>query len=256
MRGISIALRAVRDLAFVSVLLLLVGCEAASQRGAVIPAAGGPVASFDAAALTADRVVPTGQSCSPTGKHFEHRSYACAACHQCAGAVCFDAAVAGPTAAFDATTKNCSNVACHGAVAGTFTYQVWDWGIEDFVQVTVPYGDAGGSAVNWYAPPGQGCNGCHGYPPKYNGVAYPWHTGTHGQNIPNGNNCKLCHPDAAGAYVYGGPPSFVSTSGGLITSCPPGTYCSAPGAITNPSLHRNGRLDVTPAWTSSCFGCH
>jgi hypothetical protein len=249
-------LRRVRGSALISALLLLVGCEAGPQYSVDPSTNDRGIASSDAAALTADRVVPTGQSCSPTGNHFEHRSYACAACHQCAGTVSFDAAVAGPNAAFDATSKNCSNIACHGVVSGTFTYSVWDWGIEDLVQVSVPYGGTSAGSVNWYAPPGQGCTTCHGYPPKYNGVAYAWHGGTHGLNIPNGNNCKLCHPDATGAYVYGGSPSYVGTSGGLIASCPPGTYCSAPGTITNPALHRNGVLDVSPVWTGKCFGCH
>lgn len=211
----------------------------------------------DPAALTADRVFPTGQSCSPTGKHLEHGSVACATCHQCAGGLCFDAGVAGATAAFDPITKNCSSIACHTVAAGTFTYSVWDWGADAPVDVTVPYGGTSGSTPpNWYAASGAGCGGCHGYPPTYNGVAYPWHSGTHAYGISNGNACQLCHPDAAGAYVFGGPPSYAPTSAGLVASCAPATYCSGPGSITRPALHRNGVVDVQPAWTSACIGCH
>jgi hypothetical protein len=175
-----------------------------------------------------------------------------------AGTLCFNPAVAGATAAFDATTKNCSNVACHTVPAGTFTYQMWDWGCECMVDNTVPYGGSGSGAgtPNWYAAPGLGCNACHGYPPTYNGGAYAWHSGLHGLGISNGNTCQMCHPDATGAYVYGGPPSYVTTSGGLIASCAPGTFCSAPGAITNGSLHGNGVVDVSPSFRSACFGCH
>ena len=201
-------------------------------------------------------VVPTGQACTPTGKHFEHRSFSCAACHLAAGALCFDPAAAGSTASFDAVTKSCSSIACHGTAAGTFTYSSWDWGLDQAVDVTVPYGGSGGVQANWYADSVGGCTACHGYPPTYNGQPYVWHSGAHGNGIPNGNACQLCHPDATGAYVFGGPPSFVGTSGGMIASCAPGTYCSAPGTITDSSLHRNGVLNVSPRWGSACLGCH
>lgn len=206
------------------------------------------------AALTQDHVVPTDQACVPTGKHSQHGTFACTVCHQCAGTLSFDAAVAGPSAAFDATTKNCSNVGCHSVPSGFYTY----WGIGAEEPVSVPYGGGSGSGVaNWYAAPGPGgCSACHGYPPTYNGMRYTWHSGLHASTTTAGGNaCQLCHPDATGAYVWGGPPSYAGTSGGLIVSCPPGTYCAAPGTITS-SLHGNGRLDVSPAWKSSCFGCH
>jgi hypothetical protein len=236
-----------RVLASGALLLASIGCT---------QGANGEMAMVAPAGLTADHVVATGQACTPTGKHLEHGRYACATCHQCFGTVSFDPAVAGSTAAFDATTKSCSSVKCHAVAAGTFTYTQWDWGCECVVEVTVPYGDAGAGTPNWYAASGQGCNACHGFPPKYNGTAYTWHSGQHGYGIPNGNTCQLCHPDATGAYVYGGPLSYVGTSGGAITSCAPGTYCASSGAITNASLHGNGVLDVTPGWTGACFGCH
>ncbi len=232
-----------RHVAAVAAIVAALGC----QQGGVEVAGGG---------LTSDHVVPTGQACTPTGKHFEHRSFACAACHQAAGALCFDPAAAGSTAAFDPVAKTCSSIACHGTAAGTFTYSTWDWSTDSPSSNTVPYGGSGGQQADWYAASGSGCSACHGYPPTYNGVPYPWHSGMHGGGIPNGNACQLCHPDATGAYVYGGPPSYAGTSAGLIASCPAGTYCSAPGAITNPALHRDGVLNVSPQWGAACYGCH
>ncbi len=230
-----------------SALLLVFGC---GEEGGI---AGG----VDSAALTQDHVIPTGQTCTPTGKHSAHAGYGCATCHMCAGTISFDPAVTGSTAAFSATTKTCSNVACHSVPAGTFTYSQWDWGCDCPVEVSVPYGGAGGSSPpNWYAAAGAGCNGCHGYPPVYNGAAYAWHSGHHGLGSTSGNACQLCHPDAMGAYVYGGPPSYTGTSGGLISSCPSGTYCAAPGTITNAPLHGNGTVNVSPQWASVCIGCH
>lgn len=235
--------------AVASLTLLVVACG--EEEGA-----GGPVSS-SSAALTQQQVVPTGQACAPTGKHLEHRAYGCATCHQCEGTVSFDGSVAGANAAFDATAKTCSNVACHATPTGTYTYSKWDWGLEDMVQVSIPYGGGTPPTADWYAAPGEGCGVCHGYPPKYNGAAYTWHSGVHGGSTTQmANTCQLCHPNATGAYVYGGPPSRLATTGGLITSCAPGTYCSAPGVITNPSLHGNGTIDVAPGWTSACGNCH
>lgn len=237
---------------FGGAVLLLGGCEQQALQDADEAAAGA------AAALTQDSVIPTGQACVPTGKHSQHGTFQCTTCHQCAGTLSFDPAIAGPNAAFDATTKNCSNVGCHAVPSGTFTYGTWDWGSDSMVYTTVAYGGQSGSGTaNWYAAPGSsGCSACHGYPPLYNGVRYAWHSGTHGLGIGSGNACQLCHPDATGAYVYGGPPSYAGTSGGLIASCPAGTFCAAPGTITNGSRHGNGILDVTPAWAQACMNCH
>lgn len=219
--------------------------------------AGGELGASQAAATAAD-----GNACTPTGAHPAHGEFACATCHVCPGTVSFDpagaAVVNGASPVFDDVAKTCSNVGCHAVPAGTFSYQKWDWGIEDLVTYTVPYGGtAGGGTADWYAAPGtSGCTVCHGYAPTYNGRRYAWHTGQHGINVANTNTCQACHPDARGAFVYGGPPSYVGTSGGMITSCPPGTYCTAPGVITNASLHRNGIVEVTPQWTSRCMNCH
>lgn len=219
------------------------------------PRAGvGDVASTSAA-VTQERVIPTGEACTPTGKHVEHGSFACATCHQCPGTVSFDPALAGANAAFDATTKSCSSVACHGFPAGTYTYYTWDWSIEDVVAVTIPYGgEAGSGAASWYSESGATCDGCHGYPTTYQGTVRAWHSGVHGSSFTQkGNACQLCHPHVSGAYVYA---SHVATSGGLISSCAPGTFCSAPGTILDPTLHRNGTVDVSPAFRSDCFNCH
>lgn len=234
-----------------SAILVSSGC---GQPGT---APGDATADRAAGALTQDAVVPTGQACTPTGKHGEHARFACATCHQCAGTLSFNPSVAGQNAAFDATTKTCSSVACHSVPAGTYTYYTYDYETEQTVANSVPYGGSeGSSGANWYAPSGMSCNACHGYPPKYNGTAYAWHTGMHGYGTNSGNACTLCHPDASGAYVYGGPPSYVGTSAGLISSCPQYTFCAAPGAITNTSLHGNGTVEVTARFTSGCIGCH
>ncbi len=235
----------------VSAILALHGCG----QGEIAP--GDAPAARAAGALTQDAVVPPGQACTPTGKHAEHGSFACTTCHQCAGTLSFNASIAGASAAFDATTKTCTSVACHSVPAGTFTYYTYNPDLMQTVPVTVAYGGSGGSAgANWYAPPGSSCTACHGYPPSYNGTVYAWHTGMHGFGIVNGNACSLCHPDASGAYVYGGPPSYVGTSGGLISSCAQYTYCAAPGTITNASLHGNGTVDVSARFASACYGCH
>lgn len=231
----------------VAAALLLAACEQGLQGG-------GSGSLADRAAMTGDHVVATGQACGPTGKHDKHAGFACTVCHQCAGTLSFDATVAGPNAAFDATTKNCSNVQCHSVPAGTFSY----WGIDgdgSSILLTVPYGGSAGSgAANWYSTSASSCDACHGYPPKYNGVAYAWHSGYHASpTTSRANTCQVCHPDASGAYVYS---TYINTSGGLITSCPSGTFCSAPGTITNTSLHGNGTVDVAPQFSSRCTYCH
>jgi hypothetical protein len=232
--------------AVVAAAVLAFGCEQGQVGGGAVTAQQG--------AMTVDHVVTTGQVCAPTGKHANHQAFACTVCHQCAGTVSFDATIAGPTATFDATSKNCSSVKCHSVPAGSFTYSSWDWGLDQPVDVTVQYGGAASSSgANWYATGSSSCNACHGYPPTYNGTAYPWHSGAHGVTTPNGNTCQLCHPDVTGAYAYA---AYLSSSGGMISSCPPNTFCAAAGTITVPSMHGNGTVDVTPQWGSRCTGCH
>jgi len=191
-------------------------------------------------ALTQDHVIPTGEVCAPTGAHGKHATFSCATCHVCGGVLQFDpngpAVGAGqPPPSFNATTKTCSNVACHSVPSGTFTYTVWDWGSESLVEVNVPYGGSGGSGTpSWYVTGGAGCIGCHGNPPQN----YTWH-GYHG----GGNDCQLCHLDAIGVN-------------GVATGLNTATNCGPAGNQSCAAFHANGALDVTPKWKSSCFGCH
>jgi predicted CxxxxCH...CXXCH cytochrome family protein len=121
-----------------------------------------------------------------------------------------------------ANGATCSSTYCHGGYSGTYTYTGWDWGLDEPTSVTVSY--AGKSATPAWTDGSMTCGSCHDNPPR-TGV---WHSGSHG----GGNQCQLCHPDAIG------------TTAGVGT------------AITNPALHVNGTVNVTPQWSSRCFGCH
>ena len=180
------------------------------------------------AALASDGV------CSPTGAHPKHAFTACKTCHACEGVVEFDpagAAVAAglPGPIFDATTKSCANVACHGEPAGTYTYSTWDWGLDEAVPVTVSYGGKLRPTPSWSSTGAAGCTACHDNPPR-NGV---WHSGAHANQGATGaaNQCQFCHPDATGSSAMG-------------------------TGITSAVLHGNGRVDVQARFVSSCFGCH
>ena len=176
---------------------------------------------------------------SPTGAHTKHGAHACTACHLIPGSPCLDPAGAAaapgrPAPAFDATAKTCSNVACHGAYSGTFTYYRWDWGIEDYEAVVVAYAGSGGAANSWYST-GSTCTSCHGNPPTPIGN---WHSPTHGfASMTAARKCETCHPDAISAVVGG------MTIGVSINA----TYAA---------LHANGVADVQAKFTSKCFGCH
>jgi hypothetical protein len=175
----------------------------------------------------------------PTGAHPKHHAFDCTVCHQIPGEPCFNpagpAASPGKTPAFNATTKTCSNVACHGAYSGTFTYTRWDYGIDDIETVVVPYASSGGAAASWYTTgSASSCTSCHGNPPAPIGN---WHASTHAPTMPNGRNCEICHPDAVSALVGG------KTVGVSINA----TYAN---------LHANGTADVQAKFTSKCFGCH
>jgi len=128
------------------------------------------------------------------------------------------AASGGAAPAWDSATGKCSSTYCHGNYSGVYTYEVYDWGSDTYATVYVSYTGAK-AAPRWSDGP-TSCASCHGNPPA-NGV---WHSGSHG----GGSNCNLCHPDADAA----------------------GT------AITNPSLHVNGTVEVTAQFTSTCFHCH
>src|SRR6266702_48817 len=120
----------------------------------------------------------------------------------------------------------CASTYCHGGYTGTYTYSVWDWGLDEPSFTTVSY--AGKNATPKWTDGPMACNSCHYNPPR-NGT---WHSGVHGYNATY-NACELCHPDAIGTATAGGT------------------------AITNLALHVNGTVDVTPQWQASrCFGCH
>jgi hypothetical protein len=111
----------------------------------------------------------------------------------------------------------CASTYCHGNYSGTYTYWVYDE--EKFAAY------AGKAATaSWIGGP-MGCDSCHDNPPRTTGV---WHSGYHS----GGNDCQLCHPDAAGVN-------------GVGTS------------ITVRASHVNGIVDIAPKWRSSCLrACH
>ena len=127
---------------------------------------------------------------------------------------------------WDIGLGTCSNVACHGVKAGTFSYFFPDGSGEPTFN-TVDYGGTYATTPSFHTT-GDSCVACHGNPPR-NGA---WHSGQHaGGPTAAMNQCQSCHPDATG------------TSGR-------GT------AITNLSLHINGVVNVQARFRSSCFGCH
>jgi nitrate reductase cytochrome c-type subunit len=133
----------------------------------------------------------------------------------------------GTLPTFDATSKTCSNVSCHGVKAGTFSYYFPDGEGEPQLN-TVPYGGSSRQTPSWTAT-GTLCTACHANPP----ANYTWHSGFHGGQGPAGavNQCQFCHTDATGANGQG-------------------------TAITNTALHANGVANVQATFKTSCFGCH
>jgi len=131
------------------------------------------------------------------------------------------------------TAASCSNIACHNVPAGVYTYDIWDWGIEDLVPVSCNYGGMSSATALWQDNTVTNCNSCHGNPPSN----YHWHSGYHGGSLPGANNCETCHPDAK---------SNVAPDGRKILS----------NYITAPSQHGNGTLNVMANYRSQCFGCH
>jgi hypothetical protein len=198
--------------------------------------------------LTQDEVCLDGDpACTPTGAHGGpgtsppgHYAFSCSVCHKVGGRLVFDrngpAYAAGkPAPTFDATAKTCSNVACHGVPAGTFSYYFIGGDGEPVLNTVNVYGNSSGVTPSWYATGGAACGACHGNPPR-NGTdgSNVWHSGFHGGQGPTGanNQCQLCHPDAN------------SPGNGIGTT------------ITNPLLHGNGVFNVQATFRSSCFGCH
>lgn len=186
--------------------------------------------------MTIDEVFSTCTASDATGAHAKHDAFTytnnCKICHKIGGILCFDPA--GPAVApgkplpsFDATSKICSNISCHGMYSGTYGYYSRGGDGEAVYELAL-YSGAGGTTPNWNAT-GVSCTACHGNPPTIpdSTMKYIWHSGYHG----GGNECQLCHPDVTG-------------TGGVGT------------AITNPTLHANGTVDVQAAFKRGCFNCH
>ena len=246
-------------------LLLLSACGVDATAPAEEASSATPATIAGPQALMADHAdcFDGDPGCLPTGAHQKHDRYSCSVCHKVAGRLVFDSTSTAynpslPRPTFNAVDKTCSNVGCHSIPAGTFSYWM-QGGDGEPVQNTVAYGGpSGGVSPSWYATGSATCSACHSIPARLaDGTIPAWHSGRHAFPFtPNGNACQLCHPGVTGAYVSGGYPSFVNTSGGLVTSCAPYTYCTGVLTSTVPSLHGNGVIDVSPAFKSACFGCH
>lgn len=198
--------------------------------------ANGNGGGMQAESLSIDQVFPPGNCGTGTGAHAKHAAFDCQVCHYVGGVLCFDingpaVAPGSPLPGFDVTAKTCSNIACHGIPAGTFSYY-FPGGDGEPVLNTVTYGGAMVPTPSWYAT-GLGCGACHGNPPR-NGSngSNVWHSGFHaGGPTTAPNQCQFCHPNATGTNGIG-------------------------TAITNTALHANGAVNVQARFTSSCFGCH
>jgi hypothetical protein len=114
----------------------------------------------------------------------------------------------------------CATTYCHGGYSGTYNYSTWDYALDQPVPATAQYAGGNGKPV-WNNGP-MACDSCHGNPPSQNRA---WH-GSHN----GGNDCSLCHPNAAGT--------------------PGNSY------ITDPSTHVDGKIDLAPRYESRCFRCH
>jgi predicted CxxxxCH...CXXCH cytochrome family protein len=196
--------------------------------------------------MTQDEVCLDGDpACTPTGAHGGpgtsppgHFAFSCSVCHKVGGRLAFDRngpayAAGNPAPTFDATAKTCSNVACHGVPAGTYSYYFPGGDGEPVLNTVNIIGNLAGTTPSWYSAGAAACGACHGNPPHNGAVVYTWHSGYHGGQGPTGanNQCQLCHPDATG-------------TNGIGTT------------ITNPSMHGNGTFDVQARFRSQCFGCH
>jgi len=131
----------------------------------------------------------------------------------------------GAAPSYDAATGKCASTYCHGSYSGTFVYTVWDWGCDCAVEMQASY--TGLRAAPAWSDGPMTCGSCHGNPPAQSGY---WHSGSHG-TLATHNDCRLCHPDAA-------------------------SVAGAGNTITDPVRHADGVVDVAPAWSSACFGCH
>jgi hypothetical protein len=232
--------------------------------------AGGTADQLPAAALDRPAAALTGPQCTTApdkvGAHPKHAGYACSVCHQVGGALCFDPAgpavkAGAPAPTFDFTLKTCSNVACHGVPAGTYSYyfpgnETDPDGYPIPELKTVNYGGTmAASTPSWYAT-GAGCTACHGNPPA-NGSdgSNAWHSGNHagsqnfsmgGGLVLNANQCELCHNRLQG--------STYSPIAQSAVGPPDGKYHGT--AILIPALHGDGAVSVVARFRPACFGCH
>jgi predicted CxxxxCH...CXXCH cytochrome family protein len=123
-------------------------------------------------------------------------------------------------------SATCSSTYCHGNYSGTFSFT--------YAYEPDSFNYTGSSAAPaWNGGP-MTCGSCHAMPPNDK----QWHNGNHGAG--GGNDCQLCHPDAIGTAT------LVPGSGVIVTGL----------AITDPTRHVNGRIDLAPKWDDSCNVCH
>jgi len=214
-------------------------------------------------------------NCTPTGNHGliapgyngagGHAGFDCKVCHYVGGRLAFE--VNGPAYGpslpapyFDATAKTCSNIACHGVPAGTFSYYFPGnetdpdgYPIPELKTVTV-YGNPGGTTPSWYTTGSGGCSGCHSNPPA-NGTSGSnvWHSGSHANNQNVGptppNACALCHNAPANVN------SPIAQSEPIDLTKPYGAYRGV-SPILILTLHGNSVYNVNARFRSQCFGCH
>jgi predicted CxxxxCH...CXXCH cytochrome family protein len=141
------------------------------------------------------------------------------------------ATLGGAAPSYDASA-GCSATYCHGNYSGVYTYSNWPEGQEEPTIYNVPY--VGARATPRWTDGAATCGSCHGNPPPgyWHAASTPTRPdGGHGVSTQY-QRCELCHPDAAGDNATGG------------------------ATITNPALHVNGTVEVSPRWSSACNGCH
>ncbi len=202
-----------------------------------------PIGFFGIVLLTLVGVKGQGTAwAAANGAHAKHSAYPCQSCHVWhlgpsnwfeKGGLAYikpsDSNPSPPLPTFDAVTQTCLNVACHSVPEGTYSYIALD-DVEYFAN----YGRPSRPTPSWYAEGIAACTACHDNPPR-NGSdgSNAWHSGWHA-NVGAAdyrNQCQLCHPDATGTNGKG-------------------------ETITNPSLHRNGKVEVQKTWTAGCRPCH
>jgi predicted CxxxxCH...CXXCH cytochrome family protein len=184
--------------------------------------------------------------------HTLHRTLAatqCADCHSSHGGMMGTALISfGPRAilpgqpapSFSPTAKTCSNVACHMVPAGTYTFW-FPGGDGEPMEFIVSYGGVPVTTPSWGSALSGACRACHASPPSPSSGA--WHSGFHGGTASAAlNACSLCHPNV------------VVLNGELAIST--AMNCGPMRNQSCAALHRNGVVDMSPKFKSSCFGCH